>query len=167
MILSDKSIKERLDEEGLVISPLDVEDIQPCSVDLHLRYDLKSIHDTYFDLREEDYILKPDEFILGSTTEYVCIPENLSGFVDGKSSIGRLGVAIHITAGFIDPGFRGHVTLEIKNNSDKPFVLKEGMSIAQTIFFTLTTPCDVPYGDEKRSSHYQDSIGTILSRYEY
>lgn len=164
-ILSDYDIKLRINE--LFNSPVSLDDIQPASVDLHLNETLLNLEGDEFNLQDESYILQPNEFILGSTMEYVTMPNDLVAQVDGKSSLGRLGIAIHITAGFIDPCFNGNITLEIKNNTDKPFELRYGMSIAQIVFFTLTSPCDRGYGDEGLNSHYQDSIGTIESKYEY
>ena len=164
-ILSDHDIRLRLDE--LFNHPIKDKDIQPASIDLHLHYALKNLDGIEHHLTLNDYTLQPGEFILGSTEEYVTIPRDLVAQVDGKSSLGRLGIAIHITAGFIDPCFNGNITLEIKNNSDKPFILKDGMSIAQIVFFTLTSPCDRGYGSVSLNSHYQDSVGTIESKYEY
>lgn len=164
-ILSDYDIKLRINE--LFNSPVSLDDIQPASVDLHLNETLLNLDGDEFNLQDESYILQPNEFILGSTMEYVTIPNDLVAQVDGKSSLGRLGIAIHITAGFIDPCFNGNITLEIKNNTDKPFELRYGMPIAQIVFFTLSSPCDRGYGDEGLNSHYQDSIGTIESKYEY
>ena len=102
---------------------------------------------------------------MGSTFEYVSIPNTISAFVDGKSSLGRLGIAVHITAGFIDSGFNGNITLEIKNNSDKQFKLSKNMLIGQIIFFELKDECMRPYGDTRLNNHYQNSNGTILSKY--
>ena len=164
-ILSDHDIKLRLDE--LFSYPVLEKDIQPASVDLHLNNVLKNLDGKEHHLALEEYELQPGEFILGSTSEYVKIPRDLVAQVDGKSSLGRLGIAIHITAGFIDPSFNGNITLEIKNNTDKPFVLRWGMPIAQIVFFTLTSPCDRGYGDPELGSHYQNSSGTIESKYEY
>lgn len=164
-ILSDYDIKLRINE--LFNSPVSLDDIQPASVDLHLNETLLNLDGDEFNLQDESYMLQPNEFILGSTSEYVTIPNDLVAQVDGKSSLGRLGIAIHITAGFIDPCFNGNITLEIKNNTDKPFELRYGMPIAQIVFFTLTSPCDRGYGDDGLNSHYQDSIGTIESKYEY
>jgi dCTP deaminase len=104
------------------------------------------------------------EFLLGSTMEKVHIPHDLCGHIDGKSSIGRLGVFVHVSSGFIDSGFTGNVTLEIFNCSDKEFELYHGMSICQIVFETLTSPVAKPYG--RRGNHYQGSEGTVLSKYE-
>lgn len=163
-ILSDRDIKNRIDD--LFNSPISEDDIQPASVDLHLNHILINLDKETFDLKNEPYHLRPGEFILGSTREFVTIPDDLVAEVDGKSSLGRLGIAVHITAGFIDPSFKGNITLEIKNNSDKTFVLKENMPIGQIVFFTLTSPVERGYGDSTRNNHYQNSEGVILSRYE-
>lgn len=163
-ILSDRDIKVRIYE--LFNSPINEEDIQPASVDLHLAAGLINLDEEKFDLNKNSYPLQPDEFILGSTKEFVTIPDDLVAEVDGKSSLGRLGIAVHITAGFIDPSFKGNITLEIKNNSNKTFYLREGMSIGQIVFFTLTSPVERGYGDSTRNNHYQNSEGVILSRYE-
>ena len=112
------------------------------------------------------YKIKPNEFLLGSTEETVHIPYDLVAHIDGKSSIGRLGVFIHISSGFIDSGFNGNVTLEIYNCSDKEFELYHGMNICQIVFETLTSPVEKPYGHSDLNSHYQNSNGTVLSKYE-
>lgn len=164
-ILSDRTILQRL-EEDLVIYPINTNDIQPCSVDLHLSEDLKDLHDNTYNLKYCDYKLGPGEFILASTLEHVEIPDDLVGIVEGKSSIGRLGITAHVTAGYIDAGFKGNITLEIANLSDKPFTLQYNMSICQIIFETLTTPVQRRYGAAGLNSHYTDkySKGTIPSR---
>lgn len=164
-ILSDHDIRLRLNE--LFRTKINDVAIQPASVDLHLNNILIDLEGNEFNLLNEHYILQPGEFILGSTSEYVTIPRDLVAQVDGKSSLGRLGIAIHITAGYVDPDFKGNITLEIKNVSDKPFLLMAAMSIAQIVFFTLTSPVERGYGDERLNSHYQNSEGTILSKYEY
>lgn len=167
-ILSDKTILERIRlKKDLIIEPLNTNDIQPCSVDLHLAPELKTIQGHEYTLRPYSYLLlEPGDFILGSTTEYVEIPEDLVANVDGKSSLGRLGITAHVTAGFIDPGFKGNITLEIANLSDEPFRLVKDMAIAQIVFTTLTTPVNRPYGSDGLNSHYQESKGTVLSKKE-
>jgi len=167
-ILSDRTIRERL-EEDLVIYPINDQDIQPCSVDLHLSEILKNLYGSEYNLRKSytgNYKLMPGEFLLGSTIEHVEIPDDLVGIVEGKSSIGRLGVTAHVTAGYIDAGFKGNITLEIANLSNKPFILEYNMSICQIVFQTLTTPVQRPYGTPGLNSHYtgEHSKGTILSR---
>lgn len=164
MILSDKDIFKELNNKKLRIIPYPEEDnIQPCSVDLHLGNELKTIHGKSIDILHSTYKLKPQEFILGCTSEYIEMPKHLCGQVAGKSSIGRLGIFIE-NAGFIDPNFHGNITLELYNASDKEFELESGMSICQLVLFALTsTPLRV-YGEV--DNHYQDSDGVILSRFE-
>lgn len=164
-ILSDRDIRLRIHE--LFSGSIKDECIQPASVDLHLDKTLKTLDGKLKNLALCSYELQPGEFILGSTEEYVTVPRDLVAQVDGKSSLGRLGIAIHITAGFVDPAFKGNVTLEIKNVSDKPFTLRWGMPIAQIVFFTLTSPVERGYGDDGLNSHYQNSEGVISSKYEY
>ncbi len=166
-ILSDKDIKKYIENGELLIEHWDEENLQPSSVDLHLAFILKNLDGELFDLRSKDYVLKPHQFILGSTREYVEIPYDLVGIVEGRSSLGRLGITAHITAGYIDPGFKGNITLEIANVSDKDFILKRDMNICQIVFETLSSTCEKPYGHEDLKSKYQYSIGTILSRYKY
>ena len=164
MILSDHTINERLNND-LVIDPVHDEYIQPCSVDLHLSNVLKTLNDYEYVLTDNnDFTLKPHGFILASTVEWVEIPDDLVGIVDGKSSLGRLGITAHVTAGYIDAGFKGNITLEIANLSNKPFILEKDMPICQIVFETLTTPADRPYGSDGLNSHYQNSHGTVLSR---
>ena len=163
-MLSDRNILE-LQGEMELIYPFYYDQLQPCSYDVRLSDDLKTVRGKQISLKHDDYVLKPNEFILGSTFERVSIPNNISAFVDGKSSLGRFGIAVHITAGFIDAGFEGNVTLEIKNNSDKQFKLSKNMLIGQIIFFELKDECMRPYGSDGLNSHYQNSKGTILSKY--
>lgn len=172
MMLSDGDIVRRLKSKSyhtrIVIDPCRIiRDVQPCSVDLHLSNDLKKQDGTEYTLDEDsNYTLKPNEFILGSTMEYVEIPEDLSAFVDGKSTMGRLGITAHVTAGFIDAGFKGNITLEIKNLGETDFILEDGMSICQIVFFKLSSPVKRLYGSENVGSHYQNSEGTVLSKHE-
>ena len=163
MILSDKSIKDLILTHNLnIIAPFNLIDLQPNSYDMHLDDKLMTINGKTIDISEQSYKIKPKEFILGSTLEKVNIPLDLVGHVDGKSSIGRLGVFIHVSSGFIDSGFRGNITLEIFNASDKEFELVYGMPLCQLILETLTTPVESPY-----DGHYQDSEGVVESRYDY
>lgn len=162
MILSDRDIKNIiLNKKIYLVNPFNIEDLQPCSVDLHLGSELKTINGKTIDLSQGTYKLKPNEFLLGSTMEKIHIPYDLMGRVEGKSSIARLGVMIHITAGFIDSGFTGNVTLEIYNCSDREFELFHGDAICQIAFETLSSPVETPYNGK-----YQNSDGTVLSRYE-
>ena len=138
-----------------------LDQIQPCSVDLRLDKELKTITGETFNLEEESYTLKPNEFILGSTVETVNIPINLLARVEGRSSVGRLGVMVHVTAGFIDPGFKGNITLEIKNVSDQPFQLNYLDRLCQIVFEELDASCLDPYHGK-----YQGDVGVQTSRWE-
>ena len=163
MILSDGDI-DRIIKKGqaFLVSPYNEEMLQPNSIDLTLGDELKTINGKCIDLSQDSYKLKPQEFILGSTIERVSMPYDLCGHIDGKSSIGRLGVFIE-NSGFVDSGFVGNITLEIYNASDKEFELIHGMPICQILFQTLTNPVEKPYGT--RDNHYQHSTGTVLSKW--
>ncbi|EMA55424.1 MULTISPECIES: dCTP deaminase [Halococcus] len=184
MILSDADIHRRLDEGSLVVEPLDDPDlqIQPASVDLRLgreflefqRTNIPCIHpDSENEIEEyvtethvkpdEEFILHPGDFVLGTTVERVEVPDDLIARVEGRSSLGRLAVVIHATAGIVDPGYRGQVTLELSNLGTAPVALTPGMRISQVIFTELKTPADRPYGSE-RGSKYQDQAGPQASR---
>ena len=164
MILSDRDIDHIIKSgQAFLVNPYNEEMLQPCSVDLSLGDELKTLNGKSIDLSQGSYKIKPKEFLLGSTMEKVHIPHDLCGHIDGKSSIGRLGVFIE-NSGFIDSGFTGNVTLEIYNASDKEFELYHGMSICQILFQTLTSPVVKPYG--MRGNHYQNSEGTVLSKWE-
>ncbi|WP_299523352.1 dCTP deaminase [uncultured Methanobrevibacter sp.] len=134
--------------------------VQPASVDLRLGVELKRINGETIQFNEEGYLLKPGEFILGSTIEYLTIPDDIVARVEGRSSIGRLGVMVHITAGYIDPGFEGNITLELFNCSDKPFKLCYGDCLCQIVFETLSSPCECPYNGK-----YQGDTGVVCSRW--
>lgn len=163
MILSDRDIDQIIKTgKAFLVNPYNEENLQPNSIDLMLSDELKTVHGKSIDLSQGSYKLKPQEFILGSTIERVYLPHDLCGHIDGKSSIGRLGVFIE-NSGFVDSGFNGNITLEIYNASDKEFELYHGMPICQIIFETLTSPVMKPYG--LRDNHYQDSEGTVLSRW--
>jgi len=162
-VLSDRDILEKWDE---LFSYTDKNlawlqnRIQPASVDLQLDNTLKNIDGETFNLDEKSmYVLQPGEFILGSTVEYVTIPHDIVARVEGRSSVGRLGVMVHVTAGYIDPGFKGNITLELFNCSDKPFQLNFGDYLCQIVFETLSSPCKHPYDGK-----YQGDVGTVCSR---
>ena len=164
MILSDGDIDHIIKSgKAFLVNPYNEEMLQPNSVDLTLGWELKTLNGKSIDLRCSSYKLKPKEFLLGSTFEKISMPHDLCGHIDGKSSIGRLGVFIE-NSGFVDSGFTGNITLEIYNASDKEFELYNGMCICQVIFQTLTSPVSIPYG--RRDNHYQHSEGTVLSKYE-
>ena len=160
MILNDKYLHDLLD---YVVNPSDINMVQPASIDLRLGTELKNLDGETYNLSQKQYILEPDEFILGSTYETIHIPSYLVGIVNGKSSIGRLGVMIHVTAGYIDPGFHGNITLEIKNVGNKPFRLNYQMCICQLILESLRGKAIRPYGHPDNHNHYQNSKGTKRS----
>lgn len=185
MILSDRDIRRRLEEGGLVVEPLgDPElQIQPASIDLRLgneflefeRSNIPCIHPESEEETEEytrrrvvesgdEYVLHPGDFVLGTTYETVEIPDDLVARVEGRSSLGRLAVVVHATAGFVDPGYRGQITLELSNLGTAPVALRpEEMRISQIVLTELSSPAETPYGDE-RGSKYQDQDGPTASR---
>ncbi len=181
MVLSDKTIREELDKGRIVIDPLDESCIQPASVDVHLDRKLlvfRNSRRAYIDIHEDleglteleeipddqPFILHPGEFILGSTLENIAIPADLVGRLEGKSSLGRIGLLIHSTAGYVDPGWNGHLTLELSNVSNLPVTLYYGMKIGQISFLRLTTPADRLYGSEELGSKYQGQTEPTASR---
>lgn len=167
MILSDVTLHDIIiNQKVYLVNPFNEEMLQPNSIDLCLGDELKTIHGKSIDLSQGSYKIKPNEFLLGSTMEKIHVPRDLVAHIDGKSSIGRLGVFIHVSSGFVDSGFTGNITLEIYNCSDKEFELYHGMPICQIVYETLTTPVKRPYGTNGLNSHYQGSEGTVLSRYD-
>ena len=184
MILSDRDIAARLDEGDLVIEPLDDLElqIQPASVDLRLgreflefqRTNIPCIHPESEDEAEDyvsetvvpegdEFILHPGDFVLGTTIERVEIPPDLIAHVEGRSSLGRLAIVVHATAGLADPGYQGQITLELSNLGAAPVSLAPGMRISQLTFTELSSPAERPYGAE-RGSKYQDQAGPQASR---
>ncbi len=180
-VLSDRTIKEELAAGRLVIDPLDKNDIQPASVDLHLDRVFRIFRVTrrpYVDVREpmedltelvsieddEPFIIQPGSFVLGSTLESVTLPDDIVARVDGKSSLGRLGLLVHATAGYVDPGWMGKLTLELSNQSQMPIALYYGMKVSQISFLRLSTPVERPYGSEGLASKYQGQTGPTPSR---
>ena len=184
MILSDGDIQERLENGDLRVEPIDDPDLQmqPASVDLRLGNEFvvyKLPHVACIDTADErtaegytetvevedgdGFILHPGEFVLGSTHEWVRIPEDLVARVEGRSSIGRLAVVVHATAGFIDPGFEGRITLELSNLGRVGVKLYPGMRISQLVFHEMTSPAERPYGPE-RGSKYFGQKGPVTSR---
>ncbi len=160
MILSDRGIHKALLNNRIKVVPLAESDIQPCSIDLHLG-DTFISKDLSF--TSDEVTLAPGSFVLATTREWVEIGDDILGRLEGKSSIARLGLIIHTTAGFIDPGFRGEITLEIANLSSKPVVLSTGQPIAQICFEELSSPCNRPYGSFGLGSHYQGQQGATAS----
>jgi dCTP deaminase len=180
MILSDRTIKEEIDAGRIVIDPFDPASVQPSSVDLHVdaefrvsannRYPYIDVKQEQPDLTElietkpdEPFILHPGEFVLGSTLERVALPNDLVARREGKSSLGRLGLLIHSTAGYVDPGWDGYLTLELSNVANLPITLYPGMKIGQISFFRLTTEAETPYGGA--GSKYQGQRGPTASRF--
>nr|DAZ36132.1 MAG TPA: dCTP deaminase dUTPase [Caudoviricetes sp.] len=163
-VLSDKDILERWGELFPYTDELLAclqNRVQPASVDLSLNRVVKTIDGETFNLNEKSmYVLQPGEFILGSTVEYVTIPHDLVARVEGRSSVGRLGVMVHVTAGYIDPGFKGNITLELFNCSDKPFQLCFGDYLCQIVFETLSSPCLNGYDGK-----YQGDEGVVCSKW--
>ena len=181
MLLSDRDIRAEVDRQRVVLDPWDPAMIQPSSVDVRL--------DKYFRLFDnhkypvidpaadqpdltrlvevepsDGFVLHPGEFVLGSTLESISLPDDLAARVEGKSSLGRLGLLTHATAGFVDPGFSGHVTLELSNVATLPIMLWPGMKIGQLCFFRLSSPAENPYGSKAYGSHYQGQRGPTASR---
>jgi dCTP deaminase len=171
-VLADRDIRARIEARQIVIDPFDEGDLQPSSVDLHLdrsfrvfrnnRYPYIDVRQAQPDLTEmvtvgedEGFILHPSEFVLGQTLEWVELPNDLVARLEGKSSLGRLGLLIHSTAGYVDPGWRGNLTLELSNVSNLPIALYPGMRIGQISFLVLSSPVDRPYGSPGLGSKYQ------------
>ena len=182
MILSDRDIRSAIQAGRIGVDPFDSADVQPSSIDLHVDRYFRTFHNArhpyidvkkpmdglteLVDVKEEDpFILHPGEFVLGSTLEYVRLPHDLVARLEGKSSLGRLGLLIHSTAGYVDPGFEGHLTLELSNVANLPITIYPGMKIGQISFFKLTSPAENPYGTEKVGSKYQGQRGPTPSRY--
>jgi dCTP deaminase len=182
VILSDTSIRKAVSEGRIIIEPLDEKSVQPSSVDLHVdRYFRVFRNDTtpYIDPKEPQenltelvevpdegaFILHPGEFVLGSTYERVALPDDLVARLEGKSSLGRLGLLIHSTAGFVDAGWDGHLTLELSNVANLPIAIYPGMKIGQISFLEMTTPAAAPYGSASMGSKYQGQRGPTPSRY--
>ena len=180
-LLSDKDIRTEIDLGRLKIDPYDEDMVQPSSVDvrLHRYFNVFNNHrHAFIDPSEEQYeltrivstagdepfILHPHEFVLASTYEKIVLPDDIAGRLEGKSSLGRLGLITHSTAGFIDPGFMGSVTLELSNLATLPIKLWPGMRIGQLCLFRLSSPAEFPYGSERLQSKYQRQRGPTASR---
>jgi dCTP deaminase len=171
-VLADRDIRAELEAGRVRIDPYDPSDLQPSSVDLHLdrsfrvfrnnRYPFIDVRAPQPDLTEliqveddEPFILHPGEFVLGQTLEWVELPDDLVARLEGKSSLGRLGLLIHSTAGYVDPGWRGNLTLELSNVAKLPIALYFGMRIGQISFFRMSNPVERPYGSHGLGSKYQ------------
>ncbi len=180
MVLSDRTIRRLIDEGRIGIDPFDEDLVQPSSVDVRVdrffrvfrnsRYPFIDVKEEMEDLTElveteDPFILHPGEFVLGSTLERITLPDDLVARLEGKSSLGRLGLLIHSTAGFIDPGWDGHVTLELSNVANLPITIYVGMKIGQLSFVQLSEPAEHPYGAATLGSKYQGQAGPTPSRY--
>ncbi|WP_110206938.1 dCTP deaminase [Nocardioides daejeonensis] len=181
MLLSDRDILAEIEAQRIAIEPYDPAMVQPSSIDFRLdrffrvfenhRYphidpaaDQSDLTRMVEPMGDEPFILHPGEFVLGSTYEVVTLPDDIAARVEGKSSLGRLGLLTHATAGFVDPGFSGHVTLELANVATLPIKLYPGMKVGQLCFFRLSSPAQHPYGSEKYGSRYQGQRGPTPSR---
>jgi dCTP deaminase len=182
VVLSDRTIARLIGEGRIVIDPYDDGLLQPSSVDVRVDRFFRVFHNArypYIDVKEpqeeltelveiagdQAFILHPGEFVLGSTLERIVLPDDLVARLEGKSSLGRLGLLIHSTAGFIDPGFDGHVTLELSNVANLPITIYHGMKIGQISFVQLSEPAEKPYGSGELGSKYQGQTGPTPSRY--
>jgi len=182
VVLSDRDIRAAIASGRIGIDPFDPAGVQPASIDIRLdRYFrvFRSSRHAYIDLarpldditelvevaEDEKFILHPGEFVLGSTRERIRLSDDVVSRVEGKSSLGRLGLLIHSTAGFIDPGWDGHVTLELSNVANLPITIYFGMKIGQVSFVQMTEPAETPYGAGSLGSKYQGQQGPTPSRY--
>lgn len=181
MILSDRTMREAIAAGRIVIDPFDESMIQPSSIDMRLdrffrvflnhtmpvidvKQNLEELTQLVEITDDQPFVLHPGEFVLGATYERIGVPDDLVARVEGKSSLGRLGLLIHSTAGFIDAGFDGHITLELSNVATLPIKLWPGMKIGQLCFFRLSSPAEHPYGAEVYGSRYQNQRGPTPSR---
>ena len=181
MLLSDRDILKEIDGGRVSLDPFDADMVQPSSIDVRLDRFFRVFENHKYphidpaedqpDLtrmvepeEEDPFILHPGEFVLGSTYEVVGLPDDIAARLEGKSSLGRLGLLTHSTAGFIDPGFSGHVTLELANVANLPIKLWPGMKIGQLCFFRLSSSAEHPYGSARYGSRYQGQRGPTPSR---
>ncbi len=181
MLLSDRDIRSELSSGRVGLDPLDLGMVQPSSVDVRLDRFFRLFDNHKYqhidpsldqpDLTRlvevdatESFVLHPGEFVLGATYEVITLPDDIAARLEGKSSLGRLGLLTHSTAGFIDPGFSGHVTLELSNVATLPITLWPGMKIGQLCFFRLSSSAEHPYGSDKYGSRYQGQRGPTASR---
>jgi dCTP deaminase len=181
-VLSDRDIRAALEAGRIRIDPYDPGCLQPSSVDLHLDRDFRVFRNNryaFIDVRQpqpdltelittqddEPFILHPGEFVLGQTLEWVELPDDLVARLEGKSSLGRLGLLIHSTAGYVDPGWKGTLTLELSNVANLPIALYRGMKIGQISFFRMTSPVERPYGSKELGSKYQGQSSPTASEF--
>ncbi len=182
MILSDATIRAEIAAGRVVVDPFDDAMVQPSSIDVRLddrflvfRSHTRAVIDVKEDLTDltemvkapagEPFILHPGEFVLGATAERVALPEDIVGRIEGKSSLGRLGLLIHTTAGFVDAGFEGYLTLELSNVATLPITLYPGMKIGQISFLRMDRPAETPYGASSLGSKYRGQVGPTASQY--
>ena len=182
MVLSDRTIRAEIAAGRILIDPYDEELIQPSSIDVRVDRKFRVFHNArypYIDVRRpmddltelvevsggEPFILHPGEFVLGQTLEHVQLPDDLVGRLEGKSSLGRLGLLIHSTAGFVDSGFSGRLTLELSNVANLPITIYEGMPIGQLSFMRMDGPVEHPYGSRDKGSKYQGQDEPTPSRF--
>jgi dCTP deaminase len=181
VLLSDRDIRAELAAGRVVLEPFDPAMVQPSSIDVRLDRFFRVFENHKYPVidpavdqpeltrlvepqGEEPFVLHPGEFVLASTFEVVTLPDDIAGRLEGKSSLGRLGLLTHSTAGFIDPGFSGHVTLELSNVATLPITLWPGMKIGQLCLFRLSSPAEHPYGSSATGSRYQGQRGPTQSR---
>jgi dCTP deaminase len=181
-VLSDGTIRRLVEDGRIKIDPWDETLVQPASVDLRLGDSFRVFHNhraSAIDLRDppqhlteevkvsgdEPFVIHPGEFALGRTMEWVELPDDIVARIEGKSSLGRLGLIVHATAGFCDPGWKGTLTLELANLTRVPIRLYHGLAIAQLSFMALDAPAERPYGHEELGSHYQGQVDATASRY--
>ncbi|MET4059884.1 dCTP deaminase [Arthrobacter sp. UYP6] len=181
MLISDRDIRTEIADQRIVLDPYDPSMVQPSSVDVRIDRFFRLFDNHKYahidpsldqpDLTrlvevdaDEPFILHPGEFVLGSTYETVTLPDDIAARLEGKSSLGRLGLLTHSTAGFIDPGFSGHVTLELSNMATLPIKLWPGSKIGQLCFFRLTSPAEYAYGSGQYGNRYQGQRGPTASR---
>ncbi|MFZ2260835.1 MAG: dCTP deaminase [Luteococcus japonicus] len=181
MLLSDRDIRAGVEQGRIRLDPWDAAMVQPSSVDVRLDKVFRVFENHRYPVidpaleqpeltrevvcePDEPFVLHPGEFVLGATWERVALGDDVAARLEGKSSLGRLGLLTHSTAGFIDPGFDGHVTLELSNMANLPIMLHPGMKIGQLCFFQLSSPAEVPYGSGAAGSHYQGQRGPTPSR---
>jgi dCTP deaminase len=180
LVLSDRDIQAAVNAGDLVIEPFAEDALQPASVDIRLGAEFRVFRnhrESYIDVREpvanlteletvepdQAFVLHPGEFVLGTTLERVRLPDDLVARVEGKSSLGRLGLLVHATAGYVDPGWDGHLTMELSNVANLPIRLYSGMKIGQLSFLRLTSPAERPYGSPGLRSKYQGQVGPTAS----
>ena len=181
MLLSDRDIRAEIAANRVGVEPFEEAMIQPSSVDVRLDKFFRVFENQKYSVidpsteqaeltreviaeGDEPFILHPGEFVLASTYEVITLPDDIAGRLEGKSSLGRLGLLTHSTAGFIDPGFSGHITLELSNVANLPVKLFPGMKIGQLCLIKLSSPAEHPYGSEKYGSRYQGQRGPTASR---